>query len=106
MVVTGLYNSVDVGVNMKGLLIAAICIVILILTVKFFIDFFEKRKVDKILQNYESNKKESSEKEVSKKDFKKTIPFSNRKRKQGLTWGGGNIKGSIPTRGDRKKFLK
>jgi len=106
MFVIVLYNSVDLGLNIKGLLFVAVGIVVLILLVKFFIDYFEKRKVDKILHSYKSNKDESSEKVASKKNLKKGIPFLKRKGKQGLTWGGGNIKGSIPTRGDKKEFLK
>lgn len=96
--------KVDLGLNIKELLIAAICIVVLILVVKYFIDFFEQRKVNKILRNYKSNKDESLEKDNYTKDHKKAIPFS--KRKPGITWGGGNIKGSVPTRGDKKEFLK
>lgn len=106
MFVIGLYNSIDLGLNIKGLLIAVICIVIVILLVKFFLDYFEERKVDKILQNHKSKNNESSKKDTSKKNYKKMIPFSKREIKQGLTWGGGNIKGAIPNRGNKKEFLK
>lgn len=34
-----------------------------------------------------------------------TIDFGHRERKSGLTWGGGNIKGSNATRGTKRKFL-
>lgn len=98
------YSSVDLGINIKELLIAAIGIVVLFLVVKFFIDFFEQKKVNKILRNYKSKKDQSSEKDNSNKNLKKAIPFS--KRKPEITWGGGNIKGSVPKRGDKKEFLK
>ncbi len=34
-----------------------------------------------------------------------SIDFGHRDRKSGLTWGGGNIKGSNATRGTKRKFL-
>ncbi|MDX2432546.1 MAG: hypothetical protein QNK35_16525 [Bacteroides sp.] len=34
-----------------------------------------------------------------------TIDFGHRERKSGLTWGGGNIKGSNASRGTKRKFL-
>jgi len=66
------------------------------------------RKIKKIIESYKGTKRRPNE---FKKGDKKTkgwgmndSPF--RERKSGLTWGGGNIKGSNATRGTRKKFLQ
>lgn len=101
-----LIYKTELGLDLKSLSIAAISIVVALVLIKVIIDYLEQRKVNRILKNYKSDKDDSSEKDTSKKNLKKAIPFKKRKGKQGLTWGGGNVKGSVPTRGDKKEFLK
>jgi|GEM_PF-863392 len=76
-----------------------------------FIDRYRhNRKIDEIIQSGKGKYGEKlSVNDKSNNPGPKgwdmnTSPF--RERKSGLTWGGGNIKGSNATRGTRRKFMK
>ena len=90
----------------SGLIILAL----ICLPLSFINRYRYNRKIDEIIQ---SGKEKYGEKMAAKDKSSKpgpkgwdmnTSPF--RERKSGLTWGGGNIKGSSATRGTRRKFLR
>lgn len=85
-------------------------VLLLIICLPFVI--IEKRehnkKIDAIISSYEGKQKKTfTTKKINSKTKGWDInnsPF--RKRKSGLVWGGGNIKGATASRGTRKSFLK
>ncbi len=84
------------------ILIFAVCIPLLKLE-----RFFQKRHVTSIKrqpQAKESVKNIRQQKTKAKGWDMNSSPF--RKRKSGLTWGGGNVKGANASRGNRKSFLR
>lgn len=69
--------------------------------------FLNDKKMDEFLKNTSSHTgkagSETGEESKSKGWGMNDSPY--RKRKQGLTWGGGNIKAANAKRGDRRTFL-
>ena len=72
---------------------------------------YQKKQIKKINRIINANKNKNKEKKQIKRTDSKTngwnmnsSPF--RKRKSGLTWGGGNIKGSNAEGNVRRSFLK
>jgi hypothetical protein len=69
--------------------------------------YLHNKEIDKIIEAY---KKTDRSADFEKADSKKmrwgvnNSPY--RERKSGLTWGGGNVKGSSASRGTRRPFLK
>ncbi|HKK58938.1 MAG TPA: hypothetical protein VJ937_05640 [Salinivirga sp.] len=67
-----------------------------------------KKRIDHIKQQKhtgtESGKTDTETKSRAKGWDMNTSPF--RKRKSGLTWGGGNVKGANASRGKRRSFLR
>lgn len=68
----------------------------------------QNKKINDIIRSYKDKTKEEKTIKHSENSTKgwgmNNSPF--RKRKSGLNWGGGNIKGANATRGSRKSFLK
>jgi len=101
-------HFIDIGLNVKNLLIIAISTVVLLFIVKLSFNYWQARRVDEIIDSYRSKKNDSnkaSSQEIEEMPKKKS-PFVKRERKSGLTWGGGNMKGANPIRGTKKEFLK
>ena len=80
------------------------------LPLSFINRYRHDKMIDRIIQ---SGKGKFREKKASKYKSSKPGPrgwdMNNspfRERNSGLTWGGGNIKGSNATRGSRRKFLR
>jgi glucan phosphoethanolaminetransferase (alkaline phosphatase superfamily) len=68
----------------------------------------QNKKTDKIIASYK-DKTNPSQKIKSSKIVTNAWGMNNspfRERKSIVTWGGGNIKGALPTRGKRKSFLQ
>ena len=86
-----------------------VLIIIGLMIVLFFVDkYLYNKKIKKIIKGYKGPKKEENVSIQKKKPTTKgwgmnDSPF--RKRKSGLTWSGGNIKGASAKRGTRKSFL-
>ncbi len=75
----------------------------------FFIDKYRHdKKITGIIESYKKEKKSTHQikkgKSVTKGWGMNNSPF--RKRKSGLTWGGGNIHASEASRKTRKSFLR
>ena len=85
-----------------------ILVIIIIVAVHQMKRFRYNQKIHKIIESYKGSQKKEQKKPESavvKKGWgMNNSPF--RERKSGLTWGGGNIKGSNASRGSRKSFLK
>ena len=65
------------------------------------------KKIDEIIKSYKGKPEPNNigdDKPQTPGWGMNNSPF--RERKSSVSWGGGNIKGSIPTRGSRKQFLK
>lgn len=66
------------------------------------------KRIDRIIKSYQDTPVKMERLSALKSKFKgwgmNNSPF--RERKSGLTWGGGNIKGTSASRGSRRKFLK
>lgn len=69
--------------------------------------YLHNKEIDKIIDSYKKTDKTVG---LEKRDSKtrgwgvNNSPY--RERKSGLTWGGGNVKGSGASRGTRRPFLK
>jgi hypothetical protein len=67
----------------------------------------QNKKIDEIIKSYKGNSEPNTigdNKPQTPGWGMNNSPF--RERKSSVSWGGGNIKGSIPSRGSRKQFLK
>jgi hypothetical protein len=90
------------------LLISGLVLIVLIFIPLSVIEKYRhNKKIKNIIQSYSDEPGKhisvSSDKSKTKGWSMNSSPF--RKRKSGLTWGGGNIKGANATRGTRKSFL-
>ncbi len=109
LVIAGLIGAMLAFNSYKVLLILGLVLLVLVYLPLILIDKIRyNMKIKKIIASYEGKEGKHAE---YKKGEKKTkgwgmndSPF--RERKSGLTWGGGNIKGTNATRGTRKRFLK
>lgn len=79
-------------------------LIVLSLVVFFTMNMLEHR--DERRRRMERESREQPGIDPSKPGPKRSgISFSLKEKKSGLTWGGGNIKGSEATRGTKRKFL-
>lgn len=89
---------------LAGLSILAVVFLPLLLIARYRQD----KKIDAIIASYRNNpqhKKVIKEGKIEEKGWNiNNSPY--RKRKSGLTWGGGNIKAAEAQRGNRRSFLK
>ncbi len=95
----------------RFILVGFLLFVVVFLPILLVRDYRQRRKVKRIIESYRTGKKGiDSEGEAGKAASPSgakgwgmnNSPF--RERKSGLTWGGGNIKGSEAKRGTRRKF--
>ena len=68
------------------------------------LNIYERKLEERKRTQRESTPREGPEREAGKVKRSEGT-FSLRKKKAGLTWGGGNIKASEATRGTKRKFL-
>ena len=99
------------------ILIGILLFILVFLPVLLIRDYRQKRKVRQILEDHRQRKAQAStgpttaqeELEGDQDGIPEGWGMNNspfRKRKSGLRWGGGNIKASEATRGERRKFLR
>ena len=99
------------------ILIGILLFILVFLPVLLIRDYRQKRKVRQILEAHRQRNEQDSQGPDSGQTEREgdldgapegwgmnNSPF--RKRKSGLSWGGGNIKASEATRGERRKFLR
>ena len=79
-------------------------LVALSLAVFFMIDMLEQREEQKRRQERESQVRPRPGPGSAKRK-PSDVSYAMKEKKSGLSWGGGNIKGSEATRGTRRKFL-
>jgi hypothetical protein len=79
-------------------------LIVLSLIVFFVMNLLENRDERKQRMKRESAQKPEMDPDKPKAKRSDTA-FSLHEKKSGLTWGGGNIKGSEATRGTKRKFL-
>lgn len=82
-----------------------IAILIILSVVIFFImNMLEAREERQQRRERESKDRPKPERDAPKRK-PSDVSYSLKDKKSGLTWGGGNIKGSEATRGTKRKFL-
>lgn len=83
-------------------------ILVFTLPLMIYSRLLEHRKIDEIIRAHRENPKREGQGDAGKSRTQgwgmNNSPF--RKRKSGLTWGGGNIHAANASRGNRKGFLK
>jgi Ca2+/H+ antiporter len=79
-------------------------LIVLSLVVFFVMNMLEHRDERRERAERESGQKQETD-PSRPKPKRSDISFSLKERKSGLTWGGGNIKGSEATRGTKRKFM-
>ena len=107
-----LFGLLGVFLESKHITLLFITGIVLILVIYFPLMIIERRlhdkKINKIIESYKGSDKKQVDLKKGRSDNKgwsmNNSPF--RDRKSGVTWGGGNIKGSEASRGSRRSFLK
>jgi large-conductance mechanosensitive channel len=88
---------------------AVIQTLIAILIVLSVVTFFVMNMLEAREEHQRRRERESKERPKPDRDApqRKTsdVSYALKEKKSGLTWGGGNIKGSEATRGTKRKFL-
>ncbi|MFY0651185.1 MAG: hypothetical protein JXQ96_04090 [Cyclobacteriaceae bacterium] len=100
--------SIPYGFPMDQVLLIVGLVLLLFVHLPFMVfrKFQESKRIDRIIRSYKSTNKEEpiDKKEVAFKGWgMNNSPF--RKRKSGLEWSGGNIKGAKAQRPERRSFL-
>ena len=94
--------------NYMLLITGGALLVFLYLPLLIYMRLQHRKKIKQIIENY--NNKKPADIPVDSKESKmkgwnmNTSPF--RKRKSGLTWGGGNVHAANADRGTRRTFMK
>ncbi len=98
----------DFPLNNVFLILGLVLLLIVFLPLLVIDRYLHNKEIDKIIDSYkETDKKVVSEKKGDSKAKGWVVNNSPyRERKSGLSWGGGNIKGSVASRGTRRPFLK
>lgn len=108
LVIRAIGEIADFHYNRLFFILGVVLLLLVYLPLVIVDKYLQNKKLDSIIASYKNGG--NANEKIEKGDSKHTgwgmnsSPF--RERKSGLTWGGGNIKGSNATRGNRRTFLK
>lgn len=101
-------ETIDFSFNDIFLIVGLIIIVLVFIPLLIVDRHRYNKKIDHIIKTHKDKPSKIKDLPPNKSKIKgrnlNNLPF--RERKSGLTWGGGNIKGSLAKRGTKRKFLK
>ena len=110
ILILGIFLGIITGYSQNILyLISGLIVLGIICFISTSISTYHRRKKIKgIIKNsrIKKDRKTLKKETLSKNKSTGIKDFTFRKRKTGLTWGGGNIHGANVKRGERKSFLK